>query len=67
MKKITTTLVLTLISTASFATTYECTGYVGSKPVATIKIQASKMAVAETKSHDRMRKDGTKVDYVKCK
>ena len=68
MKKIITGLVLVLISTVSYATTYECTGYINESPVGeSIKVNADKASVAETKAYDRMRKAGTKMDYVKCK
>ena len=69
MKKLIAGLVLMLITTASYAKTYECTGYIdgSSTEETTIKVQASKAAVAETKAYDRMKKAGTKVDYVKCK
>ncbi|OQK17603.1 hypothetical protein AU255_06970 [Methyloprofundus sedimenti] len=68
MKKLIAGLALMLISSVTFAETFECTGYFNGAPVGpAIKVEASKTAVAETKAHDRMRKDGIKLDYVKCK
>jgi len=68
MKKLIAGLVLMLISSVTFAGTYECTGYINGTPVGpAIKVEASKTPIAETKAYDRMRKAGTKVDYVKCK
>jgi hypothetical protein len=67
MKKLITGLVLMLLTTVSYAKTFECTGYAdGSAIGAAIKVNAAKIAVAETKAKARMKKEGKKVDYVKC-
>ena len=68
MKKLIASLVLMLITTTSYAATFTCTGYAdGSAVGEPIKVHAAKEAVAETKAKDRLRKAGTKVDYVQCK
>lgn len=73
MKKIIFSLVLILVSTVSYAKTYKCTGYSDGKVVGeSIKINASKTAIAETKAADRIRKreekEGKKgkVGFVRC-
>ncbi len=67
MKKLITGLVLILMSTVSYAKSFECTGYAdGSAVGAPIKVNAAKAAVAETKAKARMKQEGKKVDYVKC-
>ncbi len=61
-------LILMIISSGSYAATYTCTGYVdGSQAGEPIKVNAAKAIVAETKAYARMKKAGTKVDYVRCK
>ena len=68
MKKLIAGLVLMLTATASYATTYTCTGwYDGSVVGEPIKLEASKASVAETKAKARLKKDGHKVSYVDCK
>ena len=68
MKKLIAGLVLMLATTASYATTYVCTGYYeGSVVGEPIKVEASKVSVAETKAKARLKKDGHKVNYVDCK
>ncbi len=67
MKKIFAISILLLTSTASFATTYQCTAYAGGSKVGdSFKVEASKAAVAETKAKSRLKKSGKKVDYVQC-
>ena len=68
MKKIITGLVLMLITTVSYAKTYECTAYRdGAKVGEPLKVNATKTPIAEDKAYDRLRKEKIKVDYVKCK
>lgn len=67
MIKLITGLGLMLIASVATAKPYECTGYLDGKAVGTITVNAAKTPVAETKGADRMRKAGTKVDYMKCK
>ena len=67
MKKLIAGLALMLITTVSYAKSYECTGYVDGKAGPKLKVNASKTPVAEDKAYQRMLKAGTKVDYVKCK
>ncbi len=68
MKKIIAGLGLMLISAVSYAETYVCTGYANGSVAGTpIKVNASKIAVAEVKAADRLRKEGIKVDFVECK
>lgn len=67
MKILVAGLILMSVSTISYAKPYECTGYIDGAPAgSSITVNAAKTPVAETKAHDRMRKAGTKVDYVKC-
>ena len=68
MNKLIAGLLLTLISTVSFAGAYRCTGYFNNVAIdPSITVKASKAAVAETKAKSRMKKDGIEVDYVVCK
>ena len=68
MKKIIAGLGLMLITTVSYAETYVCTGYINGDVAGTpIKVNASKIAVAEVKAADRLRKAGVEVDFVECK
>lgn len=68
MKKLIAGLVLMLATTASYATTYTCTGWhEGSVVGEPIKLNASKASVAETKAKARFKKAGLKVSYVDCK
>jgi hypothetical protein len=68
MKRIITGLVMLLVTTVSYAAAFECTGYKDGSPAGEpIQVHASKISVAETKALDRMKKNGQKVDYVKCK
>ncbi len=68
MKKLIAGLVLILTSSVSYATSYTCTGYFeGSVVGEPIKVEASKVSVAETKAKSRLKKDGHKVSYVDCK
>ncbi|GFO71112.1 hypothetical protein BJAS_P0356 [Bathymodiolus japonicus methanotrophic gill symbiont] len=68
MKKIIAGLVILLASTASFAGTYECKGYLDNVQVGpAVKVNATKTPIAEDKSYDRMTKGGVKLDYVRCK
>ena len=68
MKKIIAGLVILLASTASFAGTYECIGYLDNVKIGpAVKVNASKTPIAEDKSYDRMTKAKVKVDYVRCK
>ena len=71
MKRLIAGLVLTLITTASYAKTYECIGYKDGVQVGeTLKINATKTPIAEDKAYDRFltkSKTKIKVDYVKCK
>ena len=68
MKKIMIGLALMLISSVSYAKAYECKGYVDGVQVGeTMKVNASKKAVAEAKAYSRMKKAKIDVDYVTCK
>ncbi|MCK4842058.1 MAG: hypothetical protein KAT04_09275 [Methylococcales bacterium] len=67
MKKLIVSLALMLISTASYAKTYNCTAYANGSVVGEpIKVNAAKASVAETKAKSRLKKAGVKVDYVQC-
>ena len=67
MKKLFTGLALMLLSTSSYAIAFECKGYAdGAQVGETIKVNAAKAIVAETKAIARMKKAGLKVDYVRC-
>lgn len=67
MKKLITGLVLMLFATITNATEFKCTGYFnGSATGESIKVNASKAIVAETKAYARLKKAGVKVDYVRC-
>ena len=71
MKKFIAGLVLMLITTVSYAKTYECIGYIDGAPVGKpLKVNATKTPIAEDKAYDRLltkEKVKIKVDYVKCK
>lgn len=67
MKKIIAGLMLMLVTSVSYAGSYTCTGYANGSVAGTIKINATKVAIAEEKAADRMRKSGLEVDYVHCK
>ena len=68
MKKLLTVLALMLTTTVSYAAEYVCIGYAdGSVIGEPIKVNASKVSVAETKAFARMKKAGVKVEYVRCK
>lgn len=68
MKKIIAGSVLMLITTASYATAYQCTGYVAGTQVGEpLTVQASKKAVAEAKAYSRFKKADIKVEYIDCK
>ena len=68
MKKMIAGLLLTLVTTASYAKPYVCTGYLDGVQVGEPqKVNATKMPIAEDKAYDRLRKEKIKVDYVKCK
>ncbi|MCF7971319.1 MAG: hypothetical protein K9L22_09175 [Methylococcaceae bacterium] len=68
MKKIIAGLALSLITSASYAETFSCTGYIDGTPAGEVmKVNADKQSVAETKASSRLKKAGIKVDYVDCK
>ena len=68
MKKMIAGLLLMLVTTASYAKPYVCTGYLDGVQVGEPqKVNATKMPIAEDKAYDRLRKEKIKVDYVKCK
>jgi len=68
MKKVFTGFALLLLSTTSYAETFQCTGYLDGAVVGeTISVNASKVIVAETKAHSRMKKMKLDIDYVLCK
>ncbi len=68
MKNVFTGLALMLMSTASYAITFECKGYAdGAQVGEAITVNAAKAIVAETKAIARMKNAGLKVDYVRCK
>ena len=69
MKKIIIGLALVLMASSSYAEAYKCTGYAKGKVSGEpIIVNASKIAVAETKALGRiLKKTGVKVDYVECK
>lgn len=68
MKKLFATLILMLITTVSYAKEYVCVGYLdGSIVGKTIKVNASKLSVAESKAKSRLKKSRIKVGYVECK
>jgi len=66
MKKIIAGVALMLLTSVSYAKSFTCTGWTDGKLIETIKVNAAKAAVAETKAADRMRKAKLKVEYVKC-
>ncbi|MBW6453958.1 MAG: hypothetical protein RQ733_07085 [Methyloprofundus sp.] len=67
MKKIIAGLTLSLITSVSYAETFNCTGYIDGKIAGeTKKINADKKAVAEVKAASRLKKAGIKFDYVDC-
>ncbi len=68
MNKIITGLVLMLMTTVSYANTYECKGYIDGDQVGEPqKVNATKTPIAEDKAYDRLRKAKFKVDYVRCR
>ncbi|MFW5442952.1 MAG: hypothetical protein ACKE51_01420 [Methylococcaceae bacterium] len=68
MKKLITGIALMLISTVSYAIEFECTGYFNGSAVGeSIKVNAAKEIVADTKAKSRFKKAGFKIDYVRCK
>ena len=68
MKKIIAGLMLMLVTSVSYAEIYTCTGYANGSIVGTpLKVNATKVAIAEEKAADRMKKAGLEVDYVHCK
>ena len=66
MKKIIAGVALMLITSVSYAQSFTCTGWTDGKLITTIKVNADKVAVAETKAASRMKKDKLVIDYVKC-
>ena len=67
MKKLIVGLGLMLMTTVSYAETFVCTGYKDTVKVGeSIKVNASKRSVAETKAKSRMKKAGLDVDFVQC-
>lgn len=68
MKKLLTGLALMLITSVSYAKAYSCTPYFDrAQSGETIKVNASRTDVAETKAASRLKKADIKVDYVRCK
>lgn len=67
MKKHIVGLALMLMTSVSYAKSFECTGYASGSAVGpAIQVNAAKAAVAETKAKARLKKEGKKVDYVTC-
>ena len=67
MKKIVLALALMMMTSASYASSYECYRYVNGSPTGTwIKIQASSKSDAESKAYARFKELGGKVDSVNC-
>lgn len=69
MKKVFLSLVILAFSPISYAqTTYECYRYVNGSPTGTwVKVKAESKSEAESIAYEKMKGNGSRVDYAKCK